>query len=92
MVNVPVVDHSPMWAHLKRTHEKSEEGANEVCCQAQSSQQFHLIAQLRDDGKLQLDARVPDNFDSSREWLERKGALSCQSAFNGIAKHIATIV
>jgi hypothetical protein len=51
MVNVPVVDHSPMWAHLKRTHEKSEEGANEVCCQTQSSQQFHLIAQLRDDGK-----------------------------------------
>jgi hypothetical protein len=84
----PVLDSSPVWIQLGKTHEKADDIAKDVFFQVQASQKFPSPI---DDGKSGVKVQVPEHLELAREWLDRKGGVSGQSPFDGLAKDIATM-
>jgi hypothetical protein len=72
-------------------HERSEDGANDIIFQRESSQTLALMILPANDGNLEIKVQFPERLESSRNWLDRRGGSSVRSQWDGIAKEIAAI-
>jgi hypothetical protein len=75
----------------EKTHAKSDEGADEVFFQTQSSQTVHLFPPHQPNGKTDIKMQVTEQFHLLREWLARKGSTFEHNPCNGLAQDIATM-